>query len=426
MDRNVGFVANVAGVRMGLNNQSANNLSSCDVAVPSSSRVGTVVGNSSATKRVNSALSVSSVSARTVSLTTRSGYLVEDALMGGSGNGGSNDSRGNGGSGDDSSESGGGESGGSGDGLGLSPLWFVVGLRGKSLVTMLGSAGLVGVGGFMVARNLASLVSSVCEEADFITDEKGNAEERPLVIMLSWMGARKRHLERYKKYYGDMGYDVVLYLNGLGAALVPAMSQEQACRVAKLIERQPEGRPVIVHAFSIGTGIYGVLLDRIRDDAKMVEKLGNHVAGVIFDSGPAHIFPKDVAKGLYTVCPLLSKKMWSMAASVFFWATQARKSFGQAEAALANFQFPAPQLYFYSKDDHVVSNLQESVNHFIQENSRRGVEIQKQVWENSRHTAHLIMHPEEYMENLSSFLEKCLEQKRGQLGMAAAVAKLQQ
>mmetsp|Transcript_1306 Transcript_1306/g.2156 ORF Transcript_1306/g.2156 Transcript_1306/m.2156 type:complete len:438 (+) Transcript_1306:236-1549(+) len=278
-------------------------------------------------------------------------------------------------------------------------------IRGKTLITTIGGVLLFAAGGFIVAENMASLMTSVSENDALIDSEK------PVVVLLSWMGARKKHLDRFANHYREMGYDVVMYFNSMGTALVPSMSEEQAARVLKFIQKQPEGRPVIVHAFSIGTGIYGLLLNRVQQDVKTLEKLKNNIVGVIFDSGPAMIFPHDVAKGLHTVCPSLSRNFWRAVAGSLFYVTKARESFGMAENALAKFQFPAPQLYLYSKDDLVVSNLQESVSHFIENNTKRGVEIQRKVWEKSRHAAHFVLHPDEYIENLNQFLENCMQRR---------------
>ncbi|KAA8497954.1 Transmembrane protein 53 [Porphyridium purpureum] len=314
------------------------------------------------------------------------------------GNGGSHSGGGNGGG--DSND--GSESHGGGPATPAATL-AVLGLlqQKKKLAALLGSVVLVTLGGFMMSKNMNSLVASVADD-QFIDSDK------PLVVMLSWMGARKKHLDRYREYYTGLGYEVVCYMNSMGTALVPSMSEEQAARVQLLLERQPEDRKVIVHAFSIGTGIYGLMLNRIKHDAEKLNKLNKNIVGVIFDSGPCHIFPRDVAKGLHTVFPIVSRTLWRGVADSLFWLTKARRSFSQAEAALAQFQLPAPQLYFSSKDDRVAPKLQESVNYFVENNKKRGVQIQNIVFESSRHAARIILHPEEYIHNLNLFLEQCM------------------
>ncbi|PXF48601.1 Transmembrane protein 53 [Gracilariopsis chorda] len=231
----------------------------------------------------------------------------------------------------------------------------------------------------------------------------------PVVIILSWMGAQKKHLKKYTKFYEDLGYEVHCVCNDLKTAIFPPASKAQAKRIGDIIDQQPPNRPVFVHAFSIGTGIYGLLLDGLRHEKERFDKITHKIAGVVFDSGPAPIFPNDVAKGLHTVCPMISKAVWEPIASTFFWITKARHSFGRSEDALRTMQLPSPQLYFYSGDDKVIPNMKNAVEGFMENNRQRGLEVYNKFWEKSVHASHLKIHPDEYIANLSSFINRCME-----------------
>lgn len=231
----------------------------------------------------------------------------------------------------------------------------------------------------------------------------------PVVVLLSWMGAQQKQLSKYATFYEDMGYEVHCIFNGFRTAILPRASREQAEKVERFISAQPDGRPVFVHAFSIGTGIYGLLLDRLRGDLERLEGVKKRVAGVVFDSGPAPIFPHDVAKGLHTVFPIISKAIWEPIAGLFFAVTRARKSFGASEEALAKFQFPSPQLYFYSLDDKVIPNIHHAIEDFIDKNRQLGVEVYNKWWKKSIHASHLKMHQEEYTANLEKFVKRCMQ-----------------
>lgn len=231
----------------------------------------------------------------------------------------------------------------------------------------------------------------------------------PLVILLSWMGADARALKRYRAFYEARGYDVHVVMNGMKTAMFPPASKRQAQHVADLIECQVEGRPVFVHAFSIGTGIYGLALDSLKGDIDRLRRVRERVAGVVFDSGPAPIFPHDVAKGLHTVCPMVSKAVWEGAARAFFYVTRARASFEKGENALGDRQFKTPQLYFYSKDDKVIPGIHNAVEGFIEKNRQRGIEVYRTFWEKSVHATHLKIHPKDYLGDLDKFLGRCME-----------------
>lgn len=257
----------------------------------------------------------------------------------------------------------------------------------------------------------AALVANLIQMSQSIPVPFSGDPTVPIVVMLSWMGASKKHLAKYTKFYEDMGYEVHCVLNGLRTAMLPRASREQAEKVERLIAAQPDGRPVFVHAFSIGTGIYGLVLDRVGGDLERLEALKRRVAGVVFDSGPAPIFPRDVAKGLHTVCPMISKAVWEPIAGAFFAVTRARKSFGKSEDALANNQFPSPQLYFYSLDDKVIPNVHHAIEGFIEKNQQLGVEVYNKWWKNSVHACHLKMHQEEYIANLEKFVKRCMQRR---------------
>lgn len=259
----------------------------------------------------------------------------------------------------------------------------------------------------------AALSTSVATPPSFVDSSV------PVVVILGWMGASRKHLSKYSKFYEDLGYEVHCIVNDLRTAIFPPASKAQAARVGAIINDQPDGRPVFVHAFSIGTGIYGLLLDSVQHEAEKFEQFTRKVTGVVFDSGPAPIFPKDVAKGLNTVCPIISKKLWEVVASSFFFVTKARFWYGKSEEALRQIQFPSPQLYFYSGDDKVIPNMKNAVEDFMDKNKQRGVEVYNKFWEKSVHASHMKMHREEYLANLSSFLDRCMEIRKQQEKVAA-------
>lgn len=243
----------------------------------------------------------------------------------------------------------------------------------------------------------------------------------PVVVILSWMGAQQKHLAKYTSFYEELGYEVHCVFNDLRTAIFPPASRAQAKKIGAFIEAQPDDRPVLIHAFSIGTGIYGLLLDSLKHEKEQLDMFRKKVVGVVFDSGPAPIFPHDVAKGLHTVCPIISKAVWEPIAKAFFFVTKARSSYGKSEDALRKFQFPSPQLYFYSGDDKVIPNIKTAVEEFIEKNKQRGVEVYNKFWENSVHASHLKVHPEEYMNNLRDFINRCMEVREQNLALPAPV-----
>ncbi|GAB0489671.1 hypothetical protein MMPV_000896 [Pyropia vietnamensis] len=231
----------------------------------------------------------------------------------------------------------------------------------------------------------------------------------PVVILLSWMGAKSKSMKKYAEFYQSRGFEVHYVFNGFRTALVPNASRAQARRVASFLDAMPDEKPVFVHAFSIGTGIYGYMLDHLKSDVARFEAIQNKVRGVIFDSGPAPMLPSDVARGLHTVCPAVSRAVWATVAHGMFWLTQARENFIHAEDALRQVQFKRPQLYFYSTDDRVVSGINASVQDYIARNRALGLDVYHTIWEKSVHATHLKHHRDEYLSSLQRFLDRCMD-----------------
>jgi hypothetical protein len=249
---------------------------------------------------------------------------------------------------------------------------------------------------------------SVTDAAAFVGDS-----QRPVVILLSWLGAQQRHMIKYAEWYRARGYDVVTLFNGLQTALIPTFSRRQALRLLQLIDEIPENRPIVVHSFSIGTGIYGYMLDFVHKGQYITEEMGRklhrQIRGVIFDSGPGHMHASSLARGLYSACPKIGYRVWNAVAEGLFRFLNVAEGFRAAEHALQNVQLPSvPQLYLYSLDDTVVKDLDKSVRQYIDAQRQRGLEVYHKVWEQSQHATHFKLHPEEYKAQVESFLRRAL------------------
>lgn len=126
---------------------------------------------------------------------------------------------------------------------------------------------------------------------------------RPAVVLLSFLGAKQRQLKKYADFYFSKGYDVYVVFNNLPTAIFPSITQRQARKVLDILEKIPDGQPVFVHAISIGTGIWGLVLEEFRKSNKRLEHVKAKISGVIYDSGPSNVSPSLMANGLYSACP---------------------------------------------------------------------------------------------------------------------------
>ncbi|KAK4536087.1 hypothetical protein CDCA_CDCA07G2112 [Cyanidium caldarium] len=257
------------------------------------------------------------------------------------------------------------------------------------------------------------LPSALADTAAFVGDS-----QRPVVILLSWLGAGNRQLSKYAEWYRAHGYDVVLFFNGVHTAMLPVFCRKQAIRLMRMIDEIPASRPVVVHSFSIGTGIYGYMLDAMHHGhnvtEEMVDKVRKQIRAVIFDSGPGHMRASAMASGLHAACPKVGLRVWNALAEGAFRLLRVQEGYRRAESALQHVQLPSvPQLYLYSRDDNVVKDLDQSVRQYIEAQRRRGLEVYHKMWECSQHVAHFKFHPEEYKENVERFLQRALADVEG-------------
>eukprot|EP00168_Porphyra_purpurea_P013173 TRINITY_DN358_c0_g1_i4.p4 TRINITY_DN358_c0_g1~~TRINITY_DN358_c0_g1_i4.p4 ORF type:complete len:221 (-),score=98.50 TRINITY_DN358_c0_g1_i4:1011-1673(-) len=135
-----------------------------------------------------------------------------------------------------------------------------------------------GDGGAMCEKMTLAVGAGVAQLESSAAAFVGNPTA-PVVILLSWMGAKSKSMKKYAEFYQSKGFEVHYVFNGFRTALVPHASRAQARRVANFLDAMPDEKPVFVHAFSIGTGIYGYMLDHLKTDVARFEAIQKQGAG---------------------------------------------------------------------------------------------------------------------------------------------------
>lgn len=108
---------------------------------------------------------------------------------------------------------------------------------------------------------------------------------RPLLLFFSWLGAQPGPISKYRDLYLNRGMDVLVVQSGVMHFLWPRWGLSYGLEVLKLLEEpQFSGRPVLIHATSIGGYTFTQILTHIARGRKEHTGLAQRVMGHIYDS----------------------------------------------------------------------------------------------------------------------------------------------
>lgn len=108
---------------------------------------------------------------------------------------------------------------------------------------------------------------------------------RPLLLLLPWLGARPGAVAKYRHLYQEHGLDVLVVESNVLHFLWPRWGLEYGLEIVKVLEDSRFlGRPILVHAFSIGGYTFTQLLILIALEPEKYASLAQRVVGQIYDS----------------------------------------------------------------------------------------------------------------------------------------------
>ncbi|GAB4839630.1 hypothetical protein Ancab_029154 [Ancistrocladus abbreviatus] len=281
------------------------------------------------------------------------------------------------------------------------------------------------------------------------SSECSSAKSKTVVVLLGWLGAKQKHLNKYAEWYTSMGFHAITFTFPMSEILsyqVGGKAEQDvellANHLADWLEEE-HGKNIVFHTFSnTGWLTYGVLLEKFQ---KQDPSLLGRIRGCIVDSAPVaapdpqvwasgfsaaflkkqSIATKGHAVGQYlaqetsmttkTVAeqkPAVTEAALLLVLEKFFQIVlnlpTVNRRLSDVLGLLSSRQPSCPQLYIYSSADRVIPS--QSVESFIEEQRRSGHEVRACNFISTPHVDHFRNDPGLYTSQLTHFFEDCVLQ----------------
>lgn len=126
------------------------------------------------------------------------------------------------------------------------------------------------------------------------------AKKRPLVILLGWMMSKEEHLEKFRKFWFERGFDVLSIRTLPTHLLIPVLGgRNNALTMYNFLNsKQPYYDEIIVHAFSVGGYQLAEFIHVLEENLgkeKRAQEIYDSIKGYVIDSV---VYTEDCAEGL--------------------------------------------------------------------------------------------------------------------------------
>ncbi|GAB2275308.1 hypothetical protein Dimus_010069 [Dionaea muscipula] len=273
-----------------------------------------------------------------------------------------------------------------------------------------------------------------------------SAKSRTVVVLLGWLGAKQKHLNKYAEWYTSKGFHAITFTFPMSDIISYQVGGKAEHDVELLVNHladwleEEQGKNIVFHTFSnTGWLTYGVMLEKFQ---KQDPSLLGRIKGCIVDSAPVAapdpqvwasgfsaaflkkqsiatkgdpISPKEGSVfikpvGIAEPKPAVKEAALLVVLEKLFEVVlnlpAVHRRLSDVLGVLSSRQPSCPQLYIYSSADRVIPA--RCVESFIEEQRRSGREVRACNFIYTPHVDHFRNDPQLYTLQLTQFLEGCV------------------
>ncbi|XP_018563802.1 transmembrane protein 53 isoform X1 [Anoplophora glabripennis] len=277
--------------------------------------------------------------------------------------------------------------------------------RPSNLMIMVSTVHTRSISSLEITKNL-SLLSKEKKSNKVINLKLEKPEGKPLVVMLSWLMARRKHIYKYADLYLQHDFDVLNVSISPWQLLWPTKGTQMVAKdVLKFLDINTKYGPLILHGFSVGGYLWGEVLVNIAAERDRYAHVVDRIAGQVWDSAaditeisvglPIAVFPRNkvmqAALRQYVVYHL---KAFDKVAT---------RHYVRSSQMFHTNLVRAPAQFFLSKTDPIgaVKSNQRAKESW----ESMGIQVYWKCWDRSPHVGHFRSHQKEYISTLNAFLE---------------------
>ncbi|KAI1297676.1 Transmembrane protein 53 [Halotydeus destructor] len=259
---------------------------------------------------------------------------------------------------------------------------------------------------------MASAKGQETAPTHFVPDSK-----RPLAIILSWLAAQEKHIDKYRSIWIERGFDVLTVKMTPYQFLLPTMGshvlvQDLIRFLYALSTHYPE---YVLHCFSVGAYEFGEILAHLNDEKfiSSIKLQADHdpkeiilrsIKGVVMDSAVSF---EGIASGVATSIsanPVVNKSLESYIRTHLKLMHPVATKYYKAAAnqAYSSPLTQAPALLMYSNRDKIGSR---AGNEYLRDCWKsNGIKVSTKLFDKSAHVQHHSKYPQEYINEIDNFL----------------------
>eukprot|EP00736_Rhodelphis_marinus_P000673 Rmarinus@m.14187 len=234
--------------------------------------------------------------------------------------------------------------------------------------------------------------------------EEKNREEKPLVVLIGWLGSHPKNLRRYKTIFHENNMDTLQVHPGWDIVLAPKRGKIIADKLLRELHK-PEfvDRPILLHAFSIGAYMWGHVLKHMRNNDDF-NTLSNRVYAQVFDS-PVNVdnIPVGMSSALFPNNAFVRGMMYHSLKGFINYHPNTNV-LREIASEFIDKPLRVPSLFFYSTDDPIAAY--QDIDYAIDLWKSYDMNVKSQLWSKSSHVAHMRVYPEEYTSKLKQFIKR--------------------